>query len=912
MRRFLRREEDRLRIRYRLGASGQQTARARARVHDALIRHVFAAASAVHAHARARPTELPERIACAVVAVGGYARNELAPCSDLDLLFLHHERAHPATRELIERVLQQLWDAGLSIGQRSHTVRDCVTTARGDAHFQTALVGARLVAGDNELMRQLDDARTRQRRKSADSFIAAVRRARDERHAKHGGHVLLQEPNVKDGVGALRDLHDALWAADARWGCPTLEALRDAGHIALDEYARAARAYELLLRLRQEAHWLSRRKTDRLALDLQTTLAARFGYLTTPHLFASEQLMRDYYRRARELHSISAAVLERAAAATKKRANTVATTALRIMRPRREHLAEAFIIEEGELRLAGDASVFTPRPLLAFEAVALAQAAGVGFSHELRAAIRAQLPRFDRELRASPEAASLFMSLLRGRGRVGHALRLLHETGLLSRFLPEFSRISLLIQHDLYHHYTVDEHTLRAVEALDELMSTPLNSLTTTNAPHLSHRAHLRAACERVHDVALLYLALLLHDIGKGRGRGHVERGARISERVCARLKLAPGAATKVVQLVRQHVLMAQVSQRRDLRDPRTAADFAAHLNDHDELDMLWLLTYADVNAVAPGVWSEWKGALLHELHARAAMHFAGSDAHRVAAEATTETAVLRARVRELLADELPAHELERHFALLPERYARALHADDVAAHLRLIVRLAEAPPLACRWRAHPTAGAATELTVAALDRRRLFADLAGTLAAQGVEILRAELDTHADGVALDTFILRSAATRAAVERERWPPLEQALRVGLSSTPAEIEAAVERWSTRHAPRRINRQMNGAAAVERPRAPTVVRCSNEIAEATTVVEVNAADAHGLAYRLAHVIAERGLDITCAQVATEKSDALDVFYVTAEGGRKLTVDEMRELEAALCASLAGEAPPESAAS
>ncbi len=173
LRRFLRREEERLRIRHRLGATGQQTAAARARVHDALIRHVFAAASAVHAHERARATEPPERVACAVVAVGGYGRNELAPCSDLDLLFLHHERAHPAARELIERVLQQLWDAGLSIGQRSHTVRDCVTTARGDTHFQTALVGARLVVGDEELMRQLDDARHRQRRKSADAFVAA-------------------------------------------------------------------------------------------------------------------------------------------------------------------------------------------------------------------------------------------------------------------------------------------------------------------------------------------------------------------------------------------------------------------------------------------------------------------------------------------------------------------------------------------------------------------------------------------------------------------------------------------------------------------------------------------------------------------------------------------------------------------
>jgi [protein-PII] uridylyltransferase len=866
---FLRLEAERLRIAARLGASGRQLAQARSFVLDTLVAHAYQTARA----ALTRETQTAPH-ACAAVAVGGYGRAEVAPHSDLDLLFVPAERAD--VRALVERTLHVLWDAGLTVGHRCQPARACLAAAQADAHLQTALVHARLVAGDPAPFAALREAHARQRRKRADALVEAARRARDERHLKHEAIIYLQEPNVKEGVGGLRDLHAALWAADARFECATLVELHARGVITADELTQVERAYDFLLRVRDALQRLTGRKTERLALDRQPALAAEFGYTDTPHLRASEQFMRDYYRRARTLYEFGETMLARAAAPAHAK-----TPARWLARPRRTQLAELFVIKERRLHLDGDAGRLAAQPLLGLEAVALAQAARVEFDHELRAAVVRHVGAVDRACRESAAAAELLLTILRRRGRVGAALRLMRETNLLGSFLPEFARIQMLIQHDLYHHYTVDEHTLRAVEALDELCRADA-----------TQRPVMRAALAEVEDVALLYLALLLHDLGKGRGRGHIERGVRIAERVCARLRLDAAAAAKVLNLVRQHVLMAHVSQRRDLRDPRTVADFAARLGGLDELNMLMLLTYADLHAVAPGVWSEWKGTLLQELYTRARTHCAGG-ARPLGL--TDERARLKAAVAALVAGELPLSEVERHFALLPARYAEHLDATAAAAHLRLVAQL-EQQPCACRWQTHASAHA-SELTIAARDRRGLFADLAGALAAHGVEILSADLHTRADAVALDTLMLREAATHAPVAEHRRPTVERALAAALVGR-LDVAAAVERWRTRNAPRRPS------AHAARAKVAPAVACSNEIAEATTVVEVRAADEPGLAYRIAAALAARGLDIRHARIATEKADALDVFYVTDADGKKLDEAAMRGVTEALRAALAPE--------
>ena len=875
---FLKTEERRLKIALRLGASGCQTAAARSFVLDLVTDAAFRAATLDGEGGAAAGAGFE---ACAMVAVGGYGRAELAPFSDLDLLFLHAGRRTAQARHLVERVLRLLWDAGLTIGHSFRTVSESVSAARTDPHFQTSLLATRLLAGNGALLDSLHAALERERRKHADYFLAALRYERDERYAKFGSSVCLQEPNVKESAGGLRDMHAALWTAHVKAGCRTLGELRAHGLVSEAEQKSAGRAYDFLWRVRHAAHLLTGRKTDRLALDLQPALADEFGYESEPHLLASEKFMRDYYRRARELHLFSESLVARAS-------EPPGRTPRWRLRPRAESFGEPFSVGDGRLRLDADAQTLRKNPLLIIDAFALAQAADVPLGHGLREALSRNVAAVDRDFRGSAEIASSFLKLLRRRGRVGSTLRMMHEVGFLGRYLPEFARVSLLIQHDLYHHYTVDEHTLKAVEALDELHN------GTDRA-----RAHLRGVFDELEDPALLYLSVLLHDIGKGRGSGHIPRGARIAERVCRRLQLSAEAAAKVVLLVNLHVAMAHTALRRDLNEPRVSSHFAAQVGSLDALNMLLLLTYADLHGVGPGVWSDWKGALLWELYQRARAALTGEDAP---ADAQQEIARYREQVVAALAGELPPSEVERHLALLPERYRRTSRPVEAAAHLRLIEQLG-ARAFKALWRRRD--GASTELTVCARDRQGLFADIAGTLAAHGIEILSAEVNTREDGVAVDVLMLRGAATRHAVEEYRHAPIERALGAAIAGE-SDVAALVERWRTKNAPRR----RSAFAHARRRRLPRVA-CDNDASPSATMIEVHAADEPGLAYKIASALVSRRLDIVCAKIATEKSDALDVFYVTDSDGRKLAEPLMKEAEAALMEKLSPPGGPPRAA-
>jgi [protein-PII] uridylyltransferase len=864
---FLKIEDHRLKIAHRFGASGLWTTQARSFVVDLMIEHAFCAAT--------WPGEGGEflenaKTGCAVVALGGYGRGDLAPFSDVDLLFLHTGRRAKQMRQLVERILRLLWDAGLTIGHSFRTVNECISAARTDPHLQTALATTRFLCGHTALYDCLTVSLERERRKRGDAFIEAVKRERDERYGKFGAVVCLQEPNVKESAGGLRDMHTALWIAYSKYGCQSIDDMRGRDLISEEEQRLAEKAYDFLLRVRYEAHLLTNRKTDRIALDLQPAIAERFGYVSEHHLLASEKFMRDYYHRAQEINWFSESILARAT-----------ETELKPSRwfnwQRTARLAEPFSITDGRLQLEGDPQIFVKSPLKLFDAFALAQAADVTFSHGLREAIGQSLIAIDKNFRNSPEAADAFLKLLRRRGRVGHVLRLMHETGFLGRYIPEWGHISLLIQHDLYHHYTVDEHTLIAIDALDELDNSQDRQ-----------RSHFRSILDKVEDIGLLYLSLLFHDIGKGRGSGHIPRGVKISERICPRLHLDPESTAKVLQMVNLHVAMSHIAQRRDINEPQVAIDFAAQVGTLDILNMLLLLTYADLHAVAPGVWSDWKGSLLWDLYQVTLVHLDGGQEQITNINSIKQ---LKEEVMHSLEGKIPLSEIERHFALLPERYERTTKADTVANHLLLIEQL-KSDPVSCYWRQQSKS--ATELTICTRDRHGLFADIAGTLTTQGTEILSAELNTREDGIAIDVIILRDAATHHALEEYRREPVERALKTAITGS-SDVTRLFEKWRTNSAPRRKK-----SIPVRRTAGPHII-CDNDSAQASTLLEVRTADEPGLAYKISSAITEEKLDIVCAKIATEKSDALDVFYITDSNGMKLSEAAMRSLETALLEKL-----------
>ncbi|PYP99770.1 MAG: hypothetical protein DMF82_23870 [Acidobacteria bacterium] len=578
---------------------------------------------------------------------------------------------------------------------------------------------------------------------------------------------------------------------------------------------------------------------------------------------ASELFMRDYYERACDLHRFAQSFLLRHAPPPARRRFGLGL-------PRRRPRG-TFEIRDGKLFARGPAgSLGSARRVL--EAFAIAQSEGPELSEELKLDVRESLPLVDRAFRTSREAGRALVRLLEHRGRVGPTLRAMHETGLLGRLMPEFARVTFLVQHDYYHRYTVDEHTLTAIDALDRAAG------AGGDDPSLER---FRKVFAEVAHPETVYLGLLLHDIGKGHGGGHVRRGARIAERVCARLGLDPERALDVTFLVEAHLEMSQISQRRDLTEPGLIEAFARRVGGVDRLNMLLLLTYADHCGVGPGIWNEWKGALLWDLYSRTRARL---DETADPLEPEPRENARDAASRQLAA-EFPASEVERHFALMPEKYLRSTGVAAMMRHFRLVHTRGEAP-LAAEWHAGDHC---TELVVATRDHPGLLAQMAGTLTAQGLDILSVDLYTREDGVVVDLFKVREARDHGAVAAPRRPAVENALRLAVEGR-YDVAAGVERW------RRGWRR--------RPKRPLVrpaVRFDSLSSAMSSVVEVRAEDEPGLVFRIASVLSAHGLNISFAKIATEKSHALDVFYVTDTRGEKLAEEQMPALEAALLAEL-----------
>jgi [protein-PII] uridylyltransferase len=860
LKRFIKAETERLRTRHRLGLGGREIARGRSDLVDVVVGRACQLAAMECA-----PNLPGEQQQVAVVALGGYGRRELAPCSDVDLLFLYADRAEEDIRLLVEQALALLWDAGLTVGHSFRTVAECVSMARSDLHSRTALLEARLLTGSgalfSRLVEQVDTLVFASARATA-RFLESLRADLHERYEKFGRAVGLQEPHVKESAGGLRDLHAVLWVGHALFGVRGLTALHEQCRISDRERKAALRGYDHLCRVRNEAHFATGRRTDLLTLDLQPALAANLGYRARRGAMASEVFMRDYYHHASELNRFARAFLLRHAAVPSRRRFHLGLLRRRPRGP--------FEIRDGKLSTPGPEVLGNARRLL--EAFAIVQKEGAELSEELKLDIRDSLHVVDRAFRKSREPAAALMRLLEHRGRVGPALRAMHETGLLGRLLPEFGRVTFLVQHDYYHRYTVDEHTLAAIEALDRAAGAGADD------PGLERFGKVLA--EVVHP-ASLYLGLLLHDIGKGHPGGHVRRGTRIAERVCARLGLEAALVSDVVFLVEAHLEMSQISQRRDLTEPRLVEAFARRVSTVDRLNMLLLLTYADHCGVGPGIWNEWKGALLWDLYVRTRARLsddAGPADVRPRATGRDEAAAR-------LQAEFPASEIERHFALMPERYLRATDADAMERHFRLVKELGEGT-LAAEWRRGEHC---TELVVVSRDHPGVFAQLAGTLTAHGLDVLSVDLYTREDGLVVDVFKVRGAGDHGPVPAARRPAITDALRSAVEGRH-DVAAAVEKW------RRGWRRRS-----KRPLVRPAVRFDSLSSVESSVIEVRAEDEPGLAYRIASVLSAHGLDIGFAKIATDKSHALDVFYVTGAGGGKLDEEGMARVEAALAAAL-----------
>ncbi|HSH74059.1 MAG TPA: ACT domain-containing protein, partial [Longimicrobiales bacterium] len=681
----------------------------------------------------------------------------------------------------------------------------------------------------------------------------------------------------RDGAGGLRDLHLIGWVALARYGLADPDDLLRAELLTASEHRRALRASDALLRVRNELHFRTGRRTDVLSLELQPAVAERMGYADRHFASASELFMRDLYHRADELLRVTEAFLVRADFWSPAPRRFVPTW-------------KRTVSGSGQRRYLIRGRYLHPHPsgeeprrdaMGLFEPFRVAQRHGVDVAPELKELVRSRLGLVDRAVRHSPDSADAFMDILRQRQGAGRALRALHESGLLSRYMPELRRISLMVQHDHHHRYTIDEHTLRVVEALDEL---------ARSQDH--QRTILRDALEGVEDHAVLALAALLHDVGKGRGAGadHATRGATIAKRVCRRIGIAEAKLEDVVFLVQKHLVMSRTSQRRDLSDEALLQGFADTVVTVDRLNMLYVLTYADLSGVAPGSWSEWKGALLAELYLKTLARLTGDRSGQAAGDKRGSPAD---RVLRQLSPEFLRSDVDEFLAHLPSRYARALPPLLIARHFELVRELGPRT-IAVDW-SDSGKDPFTVLSVCAPDAPGLLAHLAGALTGSGLDVLSLDVFTRDDGIALDVFRVceaMGASSAGAVAEELRSRAVQALE---SAARGELDPAVAVERQR---RRQKRRKRG-----RTHRPADVRFEPPDAFGRTLIEVRADDEPGVLYRIASTLSAQGLNISYAKVASEKDQALDVFYVESVDRQPIPRARQVEIRDALLEGLRG---------
>ena len=806
------------------------------------------------------PAENPstaERLA--IVAVGGYGRGALAPGSDIDLLFLLPYKQTPWCESLIEAILYVLWDLRQKVGHSTRSIEECLRQARSDMTIRTSLLEARYIRGDEALFEEMRMRFDKEIvRASAREYVAAKLAERDSRVTKAGSSRYLVEPNVKEGKGGLRDLNTLFWIAKYVYRVRDPQELVAAGLFTAKELRLFDRCEEFLWRVRCNMHFVTGRAEERLTFDLQRAIADRLGYASHAGLSAVERFMKHYFLIAKDVGDLTAIVC----AALEERQAKPRAMLDRFMRGLRRRPralpGSDFAIEVDRVTVANN-EVFERDPVNLIRLFWVADRNGLAIHPDATRLVTHSLKRIDTSVRENVEANRLFLEILTSPNAPETVLRRMNETGVLGRFIPEFGRIVAMMQFNMYHHYTVDEHLLRAVGVLSALEAGRMAAeLPVSNEiyPAISSRT-------------ALYVAIFLHDIGKGRHEDHSLAGVETARRLCPRFGLSEAETGAVMWLIEHHLVMSNTAQSRDLSDPRTIQRFAALVQTLERLRLLLVLTVCDISAVGPGVWNGWKGQLLRTLYWETELLLTGGHS---GADRKQRVARIQSELREALG--WPAETFDfyalRHY---PAYWLKVDHARQMQ-HAKLLRALSDEQRSLATEVATDAFRGVTELTVCAPDHPRLLSIIAGSCASAGANIVDAQIFTTSDGLALDTIFVSRALPRDEDELRRGARIASAIEKALSGAIrlGEIVAAKRRSDS---------------AMERPFqvAPEVI-VENNLSNRYTVVEVSGLDRPGLLYDLTSAISRLNLNIGSAHIATFGEKAVDVFYVTDLTGEKIT--------------------------
>jgi [protein-PII] uridylyltransferase len=836
--------------------NGRSAAQATAFLHDQLVRLAY---DFVTGRLVGEPVE-----ALAIVGLGGTGRGEMAPFSDLDLMFLTAKAPTAAQEQAAEMILHLLWDLKLKVGHSVRSAPQLISLAKSDMTVRTAFLEARWLWGDEKLF---DLAMRRFRKEvvsgSAAEFVAAKLAERDERHVKMGDSRYVVEPNVKDGKGGLRDLHALYWIGKYVHGVERPADLVGAGLLTAAEFRRFDRAERFFWAVRCHLHLLAGRAEERLSFDYQRQIAEIMNYADRPGKSAVERFMQFYFLNAKTVGDLTGLFLAQLDEQLGKKGFRFALPTIR-RRPKR---LGGFVLDRGRISIPSD-DFFRSDPVRMLELFALAAREQLEIHPTAMRAATRDAVLIDRGVRHDPRANALFLEALTSINRPELVLRWMNEAGVFGRFVPDFGRVVAQMQFDMYHHYTVDEHSIRAIGLLAAIERGELKK------DHPISTAIFRQIASR----RVLYVAVLLHDIAKGRGGDHSVIGAEIALKLAPRFGLDPAETETVSWLVRYHLLLSSTAFKRDLADPKTIEDFARQVQSPERLRLLLILTVVDIRAVGPGIWNEWKRTLLRTLFE------AAEERLRLGHKQHGRSAIVEARQKEL-AEALgwKSSAVKAHAKRLSDSYWVAEPLAWQVANARQVAaaeaRIGDAVPDVVVE--DDAESGATRVSVFTPDREGLFYRLCAGLASAGANIIDARIHTTRDGMALDNVLVLDGRGQPYRDRRQRARLARALEAALMSAEAPPLPSAE-------PARRTTAFEVA-----PSVAIAERASTR----TTVVEVNARDRPALLAALAGAIHQCGDTIHSAHIATYGERAVDVFYVTAPSGTKLNSQEIDELRARL---------------
>jgi [protein-PII] uridylyltransferase len=840
--RFFRKGHEWLRKQHEEGLPGGEFCRSRSILMDHVLRRLWK-----------RAVESQESsTGVALLAMGGYGREELSPCSDIDLLLLHLPGKGKELGQRLQVLLHPLWDWGLTVGYTVQTPKESWRGAQKDLDLLLSFLDTRWVAGDRgAFLRWAEEFSRGIKSGKEKEIILRIQQSSESRHKKWGDSVFVLEPEVKDGKGGLRDYHSALWAAKIKFSLQSPGQLTEQGLLSEGEWDTYSRALGFLWRVRNQLHYMHGRREDRLSFEDQSAVAQVLKYQGEDHLRATESFLKDYFHHALQTHHLSWNILE-------KCMNEVAATTRSWWRKTAPEIAPGFHLHHGRLALS-DPTSFDRNPFHIWKAFEVIHRHGMEMSASLQETIAKHLDLVNERFRSAQESTRFFLSYFEQPGHLYRVLEEMYETRFLQRFLQEFERVHCHIQYDRYHLYPVDVHSLYTVQELELLerkngqQSWPL----------------FGELMKELQDPALLKLAALIHDLGKAEGTSHALRGEKIAETIGGRLGLSKEKIDILRFLVREHLTFAEIAQRRDLNDENLILRLAQAVGDRERLKMLYLLAFADLRAVGPSAWTVWKDTLLRELFLKTLHLLERGEGLRK--EDQERVIGMQGEIMELLRGQVASPKISEYLTHISSRHYQVHDARAIGQQILMAEKLYY-QIVSLDGEERPEEGY-DEITVVARDEPGLFAKICGVITANLLNILSAQIGTWENGIAVDLFRVQSLIEEGLLQPRRWAKLQEDMKrvlegkveVGLLLQEMVVPLFHQYHRSRLAPR--------------------VEVDNSISDFYTVVEVYTHDRPGLLHRIAQKIFEMGLNLWMARISTKVDQVVDVFYIQDLSGAKV---------------------------